>query len=373
MQDGVHSAVGNRNDQGTPTAQRIVCPCSGRRAGGSISATLMRRVQQNAASRCFHTAHAPPCERCKQTIDGAYAEVQGKRYCKMGCFCCYECHVPFTREDKQGAYPIGGRLLCYAHAKDAKKRELAAKRWDSLKRESLSPEGKRKVSAARLAAAVFPPVVEETIDEDDEAWRRGSETSADSLLGTCTAPLAVEPRADNRQSFARAGTRKVVSMPRASRALSHVFTQEEQRAVDAAIGEAKRKFECGLPDEDEDEDSDEDWDGDGTLRFPGDEGEGQDAGAFGCSEAGTERSRLQEYRNSCAGTTSPPPLAGATGHTNYLDDAAIKAAALAPRYALVLRRHAAPPCWQTYVSTRHGAVCCGFAVSVHGSTGPQPI
>jgi len=101
-------------------------------------------------SECFHKVHAPPCVRCKSKINGEFVQVKGKRFCKK-CFTCFECSTPFTREEKKGAYPIGEKLLCYTHAKAAKKAEIAAKKA-AAREAALRPKDAAKIEGSSQEA-----------------------------------------------------------------------------------------------------------------------------------------------------------------------------------------------------------------------------
>jgi len=188
---------------------------------------------------CYQNVHSPPCGRCNERINGEYVEVRGKRYMKS-CFSCFECNVPFTREEKKGAYPIGDRLLCYDHAKAEKKKELVAKR-------AAKEEEERK-------------------KKDEEA-----ETARQAFL-----PKAAQ------SSFIRKGTRQVTRIKKAPKG-SVRPNAAEKAAMLAAVKKAEEDSAAQTMEDTIEDDEDDEEEG-GSADQTAAAGEGTDAG--GDAEAG---------------------------------------------------------------------------------------
>lgn len=95
------------------------------------------------------------------------------------CFSCYECHVPFTQEEKKGAYPIGNRLLCYTHAKQEKKGELAARRkgWGELANLADVQEAERQRETERQEETTEASAARESIYHDPVLLKEAPPTS----------------------------------------------------------------------------------------------------------------------------------------------------------------------------------------------------
>lgn len=183
-------------------------------------------------SGCYHDVHSPPCGRCGERVKGEFVEVRGVRY-KKSCFNCYECGVVFTREEKKGAYPIGGKLLCYTHALETRRKELKeAKAKEAAKAEA---EAKRaSVAATNTESPASPqesklatPNVTVSADAADDVVEGGKEIKA-------------QP---SRREMVRSGTKRVSRMRRAPSV--NKVSRDQQAATAAAIKEAGASDESG--------------------------------------------------------------------------------------------------------------------------------
>lgn len=242
-------------------------------------------------SGCYHKVHSPPCGRCGERVRGEFVEVRGTRYHKS-CFNCQECSVPFTREEKKGAYPVGDRLLCYTHALDVRRKELKeAKRKKQEEEdaaaaaaEQASKEKEEEEEAAAAGAAAEQQRVwarardrgKGGTDVAEPATKSGaravsltlavpaiSETDTEDGAAQPSSPLGSEPveakvneghltpKSDST-GFVRQGTRKVTVIKKKPRA-SMVITEEDEAATSKAIAEAEAEAEAGGGADDDDE------------------------------------------------------------------------------------------------------------------------
>eukprot|EP00053_Salpingoeca_punica_P013024 m.117187 g.117187 ORF g.117187 m.117187 type:complete len:236 (-) comp16091_c0_seq2:538-1245(-) len=77
---------------------------------------------QTYCRMCWHKQFGMMCARCNQAIlpEGHTDEARcmkaiGNTY-HVNCYSCHECDKKFASGEKQGAYPVDGKLYCYDHA-----------------------------------------------------------------------------------------------------------------------------------------------------------------------------------------------------------------------------------------------------------------
>ena len=183
-------------------------------------------------SGCYHDVHSPPCGRCGERVRGEFVEVRGVRY-KKECFNCYECGIAFTREEKKGAYPIGGRLLCYTHALETRRREL---------KEAKEAKEKEAESAAAAAEAAPPPAEE---PEQESKLSAPAVTVSKDAAPAEEGGAMIMPQKSVRE-IVRSGTKRVSRMKR--KPSTKPPSKAQTAAVQAAITEAENDSSCDRED-----------------------------------------------------------------------------------------------------------------------------
>ena len=174
-------------------------------------------------SGCYHDVHSPPCGRCGERVRGEFVEVRGVRY-KKECFNCYECGIAFTREEKKGAYPIGGRLLCYTHALETRRRELKE-----------AKEAKEKEVEAPAAEPAAEPVAE---PEQASKLAIPAVTVSEEAAPAEEGGAMIMPQKSVRE-MVRSGTKRVSRMKR--KPSTKPPSQAQQAAAASAIKEAENE------------------------------------------------------------------------------------------------------------------------------------